>query len=224
MTERLEAPTSDLVTVDLPQRLDVRLQEEIAAAMRLLDAAPAFVLASASPRRRELLGALGLAFDIHAADIPEVPQPDETPREFVARAAREKAAFVASQRPGQLILAADTVVALGTTILGKPQDDDEARRMLQALAGATHRVLTAVALIGGDAEVVVETAVTFAPIADTAIQAYIDCGEPFDKAGAYAIQGGAGRFVTSVSGSYSNVIGLPLVETAALLMRAGSRV
>jgi septum formation protein len=182
------------------------------------------VLASASPRRRELLAQLGLDFEVIASDVPEECRAGETATAFAARVAREKARHVAAERPTQWILAADTVVAIDDEILGKPIDGADAYRMLRRLSGRTHRVVTAVTLLspgGAAAEAVVETAVTFREITDDEIEAYLETGEPFDKAGAYAIQGQAGRFVAVYEGSYSNVIGLPLDEVGALCRQCG---
>jgi len=184
---------------------------------------PAFILASASPRRRELLATLGLTFDVHAADIPEIPRTGETPEQFAARAASDKAAHVASRHGNRIVLAADTVVALEEEILGKPRDRNDARCMLESLSGRTHRVCTGVAVIAADSvrTTIAVSEVTFKAMTAKEIEEYVGSGEPFDKAGAYGIQSGGGRFVASVSGSYSNVIGLPVVETADLL--SGSR-
>lgn len=206
--------------------LDRRLERELRDAGAQITEALSFVLASASPRRRDLLAALGLRFAVDAADIPEIPQAGESPEEFARRAAADKAVYVAARHPGRLTLGADTVVALGGDILGKPLDRDDARRMLERLSGANHRVCTAIALtIPGAAPdvAVVVSDVAFRPMTGVEIDAYIDSGDPFDKAGAYGIQSGAGRFVDSVRGSYSNVIGLPLVETIALLTRRRQR-
>jgi septum formation protein len=180
------------------------------------------VLASASPRRRELLAQLGVAFDVVPSAVPEVPEPGERPEAFAQRVAREKAAEVARRRPGSFVLAADTVVVVDDTILNKPRDCDDARRMLRMLSGRSHRVLTAVALVdpaGHCNELVVHSQVEFRPLSARDIEDYLDSGEPFDKAGAYAVQGLAKQFVVQVRGSLSNVIGLPLDEVAALLRR-----
>ena len=181
---------------------------------------PRLVLASQSPRRRELLAQLGLSFDVRPSDADETVHPGEPPRDYVLRVAREKARAVA----GDLVLAADTAVVLGDEVLGKPADDADARRMLRALSGTEHEVLTAVVLRRDAAlelDTVVSTRVVFAELSDREIDRYVSTGEPRDKAGAYAIQGAGGAFVRSVEGSVSNVVGLPLAETAALLRRAG---
>ncbi len=179
------------------------------------------VLASQSPRRRELLAQLGLALEVRPAHADESVRPGEPPRDYVLRVAREKARTV----PGDVVLAADTAVVLGDAVLGKPFDAADARRMLRALSGTTHEVLTAVVVrrtaIRLELDAVVTTKVRFAPLSDAAVDWYVGTGEPLDKAGAYAIQGAGGAFVLGVEGSVSNVVGLPLAETAALLARAG---
>lgn len=178
------------------------------------------VLASASPRRRELLAQLGVPFDVVVSDVPETAQPGESPEEFGLRVARDKAAEVACSCPDALVLAADTVVVSDGVIFGKPRDRADARRMLQALSGRTHEVLTAVVLRhprGPLEELLVRTAVEFRPLAAPEIDDYLDSDEPYDKAGAYAVQGLARRFVVQVRGSYTNVVGLPLDEVRELL-------
>ena len=185
--------------------------------------APRLVLASQSPRRRELLQQLGLAFEVLPAHTDEAVLDGEPPRDYVLRVAREKARAV----QGEVVLAADTAVVLGGAILGKPEDPDDARRMLRALSGSRHAVLTGVCVRRAGAgpavelERIVSTEVVFAPLSGPAIEWYVATGEPLDKAGAYAIQGAGGAFVTEIRGSVSNVVGLPLVETAALLALAG---
>lgn len=183
------------------------------------------VLASGSPRRREMLGGLGLSFEVSPADIDERPRADEAPDAYVLRLAREKAQAVAARRPGALVLAADTTVALGRELLGKPADAAEARAMLERLSGRAHDVFTGVALAedGADAgrEVVVRTRVHFRALGEAEMAWYAGCGEPLDKAGGYAVQGKGAFLVERVEGSPSNVIGLPLGETLALLAAAG---
>lgn len=180
------------------------------------------VLASGSPRRRDFLSQLGLTFTVSAADIDETPRPGEEAGPYVLRLAREKAAVVASRSPGAWVLAADTTVALGTELLGKPRDSAEARAMLGRLSGKTHDVHTGVALAGRHEEaLVVRTRVTFRELSAAEIAWYVGTGEPVDRAGAYAIQGQGGFLVASVDGSPTNVVGLPLGETLALLERAG---
>lgn len=180
------------------------------------------VLASASPRRRELLSQLDIRFTVSAADIDETPQTGEAAEAYVGRLAREKARVVASRHPGAWVLAADTTVALGAELLGKPRDAEEAQAMLTRLSGRTHDVYTGVALAGRHEEtLVVRTRVTFRSLSPGEMSWYANSGEPLDKAGAYAIQGKGGFLVAGVEGSPSNVVGLPLGETVALLERAG---
>lgn len=182
---------------------------------------PRLVLASQSPRRRELLAGLGLALEVRPAHTDETVHPGEAARDYVLRVAREKARAV----QGDVILAADTAVVLAGEVLGKPRDAGEARRMLEALSGTVHEVLTGVCVrrpaIRIEASAVVSTTVRFARLSPDRIAWYVATGEPLDKAGAYALQGAGGAFVEGVEGSVSNVVGLPLAETAELLRRAG---
>ena len=186
---------------------------------------PLLVLASASPRRVDLLRQVGIEpGPIDPADIDETPGPRELPRPYALRMARAKLAAVAARHPGAIVLAADSVVACGRRILPKAEREDEARRCLDLLSGRRHRVLGGVAVAAPDGAVrtrLVETVVAFKRLTPPEIEAYIACGEWQGKAGGYAIQGRAARFVTFLSGSYSNVVGLPLFETAALLGAAG---
>jgi septum formation protein len=171
------------------------------------------ILASASPRRQELLRAAGVEFVVMPTDIPEVPRPGERPRPFAERLAREKAREIAKTRPNDVVLGADTIVVVGGEILGKPRDPSDAARMLRLLSGRVHEVTTGVCLVGpGGAEDVRSetTQVTMAEISDADITAYIASGEPMDKAGAYAIQGMASRWIPRIEGDYSNVVGLPV--------------
>jgi septum formation protein len=170
------------------------------------------VLASASPRRQELLRNAGIEFVVCPSDIPEVPLPGESPRDFGERMAREKARVVRANGKGGVILAADTVVAVGGEILGKPTDTDDARRMLRLLSDRTHEVISAVCLLGSGFEDVrsESTAVHFNPMSDSEIAEYVATAEPMDKAGAYAIQGRASRWISSIVGDYYNVVGLPV--------------
>ncbi|HUO85957.1 MAG TPA: Maf family protein [Thermoanaerobaculia bacterium] len=189
---------------------------------------PRVVLASASPRRRDLLAALGLTFDVRPVDLDETPRQGEEPRAYVARLAGEKAA--ADVRPGELVLAADTVVVLPgepPELLGKPGGAAEAEAMLARLAGREHTVLTGVALTSGEvgvgppAVVVEESRVRIAALGPQEIAWYVATGEPLDKAGAYAIQGIGALFVEAVRGNYSNVVGLPLPAVFRLFAGAG---
>jgi septum formation protein len=185
------------------------------------------VLASASPRRRELLTQVGYRFEVHPAHIPEDPLPGEDPIVYVTRLAREKAEAVyrelttASPRPEKTlaVLGADTTVTLDSTILGKPEDAGDATRILRLLSGRTHRVITGVALVTAKrTEVAAEvTAVRFLTLSDQDIAEYVATGEPMDKAGAYAIQGHAARWIPRIEGCYFNVVGLPLALVCSLL-------
>jgi septum formation protein len=221
MADTGESPNVPLDSCAAGTALDAHLERERAEAAACLGRSQFdLVLASASPRRRQLLRPLFPNLEVLAAEVAEIPRADETPHVFAARVARDKAESIATRRPHRWILGADTVVTIDGEILGKPKDGDDAARMLQTLSGRTHRVCTAIAVAGPAAEVcVVETRVTFRAVTPDEIGAYIGSGEPFDKAGAYAIQSGGGSFVTGVSGSYSNVIGLPLVDVARLLVR-----
>jgi septum formation protein len=171
------------------------------------------VLASASPRRQELLRSAGISFISHPVDIPEVPQPGEEARAFAERLAREKASAVGEPWLGNFVLGADTVVIVDGQILGKPQDQADAGRMLRLLAGRSHRVITAVCLRGPGFPPDVRsqaTLVTMDPLTESEIRFYVATGEPRDKAGAYAIQGIASRWISRIEGDYSNVVGLPV--------------
>jgi septum formation protein len=181
------------------------------------------VLASGSPRRVELLNQIGVRHVVRPADIDESALPGEAPRTYVARLAAAKAEAGWTQARPRPVLAADTAVVLGTELFGKPADLNEGRRMLAALSGRTHRVLTAVALRTPDglSEALSESEVTFRVLAPEEIDRYWATGEPLGKAGGYAIQGLAATFITRVAGSYSGVMGLPLADTAALLVAAG---
>lgn len=182
------------------------------------------VLASGSPRRLELLASLGLDCRVAPVDIDETPLRGESPVDCARRLAAEKAAAAVRRHgPGALVLAADTVVALGEELLGKPSDPADAARMLRRLSGQTHEVHTAVAVScdGETAFRLSSSEVTFRDLADAEIEAYVATGEPLDKAGGYGIQGLAAIFVTRLAGSHSGVVGLPLSETAQLLRQHG---
>ena len=179
------------------------------------------VLASASPRRTELMSLAGLQFTVVPADICEDVLAGETPAEHVMRLSREKADAVAAIAEGRFFIGADTVVVLDGAILGKPTDEADARRMLEALSGRDHEVVTGFTVFdkvsGIHISRSVSTEVTFKTLEEKEISAYIASGCPMDKAGAYAIQGGAVHFVRSISGSYTNVIGLPMTELYEVL-------
>jgi septum formation protein len=173
------------------------------------------ILASASPRRRELLSRAGLDVEVRPSSIEEVPRPGESPEDFARRAAEEKALAVAATAPRDtLVLGADTVVVADSEVLGKPADRDDAARMLRRLSGTTHRVITAVCLVSAPDRIEAvrceTTLVTFCRLDEEEINDYLASGEPFDKAGAYGIQGRASRFVTRIEGCYFNVVGLPV--------------
>lgn len=183
----------------------------------------AFILGSGSPRRLELLAQLGVTpDDVRPPDIDETPRKGELPRDYCARVTREKVSAVAAA-PEDLILCADTTVALGRRILGKPADAGEAAEFLLALAGRRHRVITAVALRRGDRiwQRDVVSLVKMKRLSDEELNAYLATGDWDGKAGAYAIQGPAGAFIPWISGSFTGIVGLPLAETATLLQSAG---
>ncbi len=185
---------------------------------------PPLVLASASPRRRQLLAGLGLEFEIEVADIDETPAAAEAAPVYVERMALEKARAVAARRGDALVLGSDTSVVVDGEILGKPRHRDEGLAMLARLSGRTHQVLTAVALVAPDGEEgcrLSVSEVTFRPLSEAERVAYWATGEPADKAGGYAIQGRAAIFVSRLEGSFSGVMGLPLFDTAELLRRFG---
>ncbi len=183
------------------------------------------LLASASPRRREMLARVGIALEVRPADIDETPLAGEEPRRYVARIAAAKAAAVV-RAPGQLVLAADTTVTIDGAILGKAEDDAEAAAMLRQLAGRVHQVITGFAIAGDGVAVAHEvvTDVVFAPLDEAAIADYVASGEWRGKAGAYAVQGIGAALVREVRGSVTNVIGLPLAEVLAALREVGGPV
>jgi septum formation protein len=187
---------------------------------------PAIILASASPRRSELLRQIGVQHEVRAVDIDESVMPGESARDLVIRLARGKATAGRDRFGSSLpVLGADTVVVLDNEIYGKPRDQHDAVRMLQTLGGRTHQVLTAVALaLPGDGSVsqaLSQTAVTLRPVSRDEALAYWASGEPADKAGGYGIQGLGAVFISAIQGSYTGVMGLPLYETAQLLQAAG---
>jgi septum formation protein len=192
------------------------------------------VLASASPRRQELLRNAGIPFDVQPTDIPEIPGEAEEPRAFAERLAREKASAVFRAHPDRCVLGADTIVVVDAQILGKPRDAADAARMLRLLSGRKHHVLTGVCLLGQvprtknrGQKVRFEdvrsetTLVTMHHLADKDIQFYISTGEPMDKAGAYGIQGMASRWVSRIEGDYFNVVGLPVSMVFKMLREHG---
>ncbi len=182
------------------------------------------ILASASPRRADLLAAAGFSFDVVPVEIDETAKPGEPPPDYVARLAREKARQVARRNSGRPVLGADTSVVVDGQILGKPADESDAAQMLRLLSGRSHDVLTGVALCqdGRDLCEVACTRVRFLHLSDAEIAWYVASGEPFDKAGGYAVQGLASRFVESIDGSYSNVVGLPVATVYRLLKQLGA--
>jgi septum formation protein len=191
------------------------------------------VLASASPRRQELLRNAGIAFVVQSTNIPEVPQPGEAPRAFAERMAREKALAVFRLLPNDFVLGADTIVIVDAEILGKPRDRADAVRMLRLLSGRKHQVTTGVCLLGlrprdengkiGFEDVKSETTlVTMDPLGEDDIHGYVSTGEPMDKAGAYAIQGRASRWISRIEGDYFNVVGLPVSLVYKMLREHGT--
>jgi septum formation protein len=191
------------------------------------------VLASASPLRQELLRSAGIPFTAQPADIDETPLAGESPRDCAERLAREKALAVFQRDPRRCVLGADTIVVVDGAILGKPRDAEDAARMLRLLSGRTHEVITGVCLVGSDvsgqcsvashAKTASETTlVTFCEVSDQEIRFYVATGEPMDKAGAYAIQGVASRWIPRIEGEYSNVVGLPVALVYRLLQERGA--
>jgi septum formation protein len=200
------------------------------------------ILASASPRRQELLRNAGIPFVVQPADIDETPRPGEIPRSYAERLAREKAAVVHRERPDAFVLGADTIVVVDGAILGKPADAADAARMLRMLSGRTHEVITGVCVLGpvasgqwsvaGKPERPTEnqkpttaseiTRVTMCELSESDIREYIATGEPMDKAGAYAIQGIASRWITRIEGDYANVVGLPVSLVYGMLRALGA--
>lgn len=181
------------------------------------------ILASASPRRKELLDQINVSYRVYPVDLDETPWPDETPLDYVQRVAAEKSAACKAQLNTELpVLAADTAVILGSVIMGKPKDKADAMAMLTQLSGKTHQVYSAISLRGREhGQAVSITEVTFRCLTEQEILDYWHSGEPVDKAGSYAIQGRGGVFIESIKGSFSGVVGLPLFETAELLSKQG---
>ena len=180
------------------------------------------ILASQSPRRRELLGLTGLDFIVRVADIDERMDPEKAPFDEVARVSRLKAEAVA-RKPDDVVIAADTIVVCGDEVLGKPRNEADAYRILSLLSGRHHEVMTGMTVLRGD-EVITHTEVTrihFRSLSDGEIRAYIASGEPMDKAGAYGIQGGAALFADQMEGDYYNVMGLPVCRLAMILRSLG---
>lgn len=182
-----------------------------------------FILASASPRRRELLQQIDASFEVKVSSVEEVTGGNLAPAEIVVENAVRKAKAVAEAFPGDAVLGADTIVFLDGRVYGKPKNGEEAKAMLRALAGREHEVATGIAWVhAGEVFTDVETTrVFFAPLTEEAIDAYVKTGEPLDKAGAYAIQGRAAQFIESLEGSFSNVVGLPLYAVCRLAGKAG---
>ncbi|MCA9483800.1 MAG: septum formation protein Maf [Nitrospina sp.] len=182
------------------------------------------ILASQSPRRRDLLEEAGVPFDVLPADIEEVTDPGLSPADNVTALAAAKARRVAEDRPGRFVLGADTIVVLDNEILGKPRDREDARAMLSRLAGNTHHVITGFAIVTPEGRVLTEavtSSVTMKPVTAATIETYLDTGEPMDKAGAYAIQGQGNALIAGYEGSYHNIVGLPVEEVLTQLRGAG---
>ncbi len=184
------------------------------------------ILASASPRRQELLRNAGIPFTVQSASIDETPLAGEAPRECAERLAREKALAVFQSNPQHFVLGADTIVVVDDVILGKPRDAEDAVRMLRLLSGRTHMVITGVCVVGPVVSSVrtasETTLVTFCELSDDEIRFYVATGEPMDKAGAYAIQGMASRWIPRVEGDYSNGVGLPVALVYRILRERGA--
>ena len=182
------------------------------------------ILASSSPRRQELLREAGIPFEVSPAHIAEEPRPGETPLEYALRLAREKAEAVAARFPRRYVLGADTIVVVDNQVLEKPHDREDAARMLRLLSGRGHEVTTAVGLVAPDGHMdarACTTQVHFRKLGEEEIQQYVATDEPMDKAGAYAIQGGAALWTSRMEGDYSNVVGLPLSLVTEMLLTSG---
>ncbi len=208
---------------ETPESIQLEKQEEREPKI----AESGIVLASASPRRMELLASAGIDFQVRPGNVPEEPFPGEAPRDHVLRLARDKALEVAARSgEGRFFIGADTIVVCDDEIMGKPRDAADADRMLRKLSGVPHSVITGFAVYDKERDGIlseaVETLVYFKRLTDKEISAYIATGCPFDKAGAYAIQGGAAHMVERIDGSYTNVVGLPLCEVVEALRRLGA--
>jgi septum formation protein len=186
---------------------------------------PRIILASASPRRAELLSQIGVRFELALSQIEERPHPDEAPPDYITRIARAKVIAVARQRETGLVIGADTVVVLDGRMIGKPENQSDARNLLRQLSGRWHAVMTGVALYDVETRHEVadyeKTLVKFGKLTDSEIEWYVDTGEPMDKAGAYGIQGFGGLFVDEIAGNYYNVVGLPIPLVYRLARRLG---
>jgi septum formation protein len=185
-----------------------------------------FILASASPRREQMLREIGLRFDIVPGNVNEDFRPGEVPAEYVERVSKEKCHAVSRAMPHRWVLGADTIVVVDSEVLGKPRSRDEAREMLMKLSGRAHRVITGFAIEKKDDGVMVsgtvESTVVFKTIEEDELEWYTGTPEPYDKAGGYAVQGMGGYFVREIHGSYSNVVGLPLTEVVTVLKNVGA--
>jgi septum formation protein len=183
------------------------------------------ILASASPRRAELLKQIGVKFELATSHVEERPRPDEAPPDYITRIARAKVIAVAREREAGLVIGADTVVVLDGRMIGKPEDEADAQRLLRQLSGRWHAVMTGVALYDAETRHEVadyeKTLVKFAQLSDSEIEWYVSTGEPMDKAGAYGIQGLGGLFVDEIAGNYYNVVGLPIPLVYRLARRLG---
>ena len=184
-----------------------------------------FILASASPRRKELLANVLIEpSDVMVSDINEDPLKNELPNTYVKRVAREKAIYVANRNPNRVVLSCDTIVAMGIRIMQKPKDREDARNILQKLSGRSHKVLSSVCMIRKDGKIsqkTITSRVVFKTISDEEMEVYLDTNEWSDKAGGYGIQGYASCFIRKIIGSYSNIVGLPIMETKGLLSSVG---
>lgn len=191
-----------------------------------IDLSPQFILASASPRRQELLHSVGLKFKIIPAHVNEDYREGESPKEHVKRLALDKARAIAHKYPESLVLGADTIVVIDDMILGKPKSKSQARKMLEQLSGRAHKVFTGFTLSHTASRFiktkVIQSAVQFKKISPEEMEWYISCDEPYDKAGGYAVQGKGASFIKSIRGSYTNVIGLPLCEVLEELKMLGA--